>query len=212
MHDTSSESELRDLYCGILEEATDAGFVVPITSFRKEHRELLQAALIESQISTCQEELNQFIKGLETHQVLSLLKQDSNINNARCLLSGRTKPVTVTVLRSLLKFKYTEGNRKVDERATGQGFLTFLQATKGTATVVNGIKVDTKDVLMWLTGSTMIPAIGFHKQIDVEFGDDIFVNTCALSLRLKVQPNLSAADAVNYYTEIIINSQTFTQQ
>lgn len=65
---------------------------------------------------------------------------------------------------------------------------------------------------MWLTGSTSIPAIGFHKQIDVCFGTSTFVNTCALALTLKVQPQLSPADAVEHYTEIIINSQTFTQE
>lgn len=82
----------------------------------------------------------------------------------------------------------------------------------GTASIINGINLQPKDVLMWLTGSTIMPAIGFHKPIDVEFSrKTTFVNTCALVLRLKTQPHLPPADAVSYYTELIINSQTFTK-
>ena len=62
---------------------------------------------------------------------------------------------------------------------------------------------------MWLTGSTHIPAIGFHKTIDVDFGESIKVNTCALGLTLKTN-ELSGEDTVKYYTDMIINSQTFT--
>lgn len=82
----------------------------------------------------------------------------------------------------------------------------------GTATIINGINLQPKNVLMWLTGSTIVPAIGFHKPIDVYFSPNkTFVNTCALALTLKTQPGLSPADAVSYYTELIINSQTFTK-
>lgn len=63
---------------------------------------------------------------------------------------------------------------------------------------------------MWLSGSSVIPAIGFHKPIDIDFGESTFVNTCALAVTLKVQPELS--DAVTYYTELIINSQTFGKE
>ncbi|CAC5416076.1 unnamed protein product [Mytilus coruscus] len=70
-----------------------------------------------------------------------------------------------------------------------------------TATEINGIKVQLKDVMMWLTGSIIIPAIGFHKLINVDFTDSTFANTCALALTLKRQRDLSSEDAVSYYTE-----------
>lgn len=65
---------------------------------------------------------------------------------------------------------------------------------------------------MWLTGSTHIPATGFHKLIDVDFGEVTCVNTCALCLTLKTQKEMSPADAVAYYTELLINRQTFTKE
>ncbi|CAC5395883.1 unnamed protein product [Mytilus coruscus] len=135
---------------------------------------------------------------LDTHQVMSLLRQPENRASARSLFSGRVKPITVGKFRKLLKFKYTEGNANQDQKATGIGFLTFLQATK--------------DVMMWLTGSTIIPAMGFYKLIDVNFADSTFVNTCALALTITTQLEQSSEDAVSYYTELIINSQTFTKE
>ncbi|CAC5408273.1 unnamed protein product [Mytilus coruscus] len=92
---------------------------------------ILQVALLETQLNKCKKELDQFIKGLDTHHVLSLLKQDVNIACARTLFSGRVNPLTVQTLRNLLRFKYDTGNAALGQRATGQGFLTFLQATKG---------------------------------------------------------------------------------
>ncbi|XP_052094530.1 uncharacterized protein LOC127730269 isoform X2 [Mytilus californianus] len=212
MQDCTSEPDLQNMYSGIFDEAVDAGFIIPPSSFKKKHVNILLAALLETQLNKCKKELDQFIKGLDTHQVLSLLKQDVNIACARTLFSGRVKPLTVQTLRNLLKFKYDTGNAALDQRATGQGFLTFLQATKGTSTVINGIDIGPKEVLMWLTGSTAIPAIGFHKPIDVCFGSRTFVNTCALALTLEVRPELAPAEAVKFYSEIIINSQTFTQE
>ncbi|KAH3692973.1 hypothetical protein DPMN_193310 [Dreissena polymorpha] len=56
---------------------------------------------------------------------------------------------------------------------------------------------------MWLTGS-----VGFHKVIDVEFGDTLRVNTCALVLTLAEVPR-EVEDVVQHYSELLINSQTF---
>lgn len=72
-----------------------------------------------------------FYTGLDTHQVLSLLRQDRNIASGRTLFSGRVKPLTANAVRNHLKFNYSNGNEALDQRTTGQGFLTFLQATKG---------------------------------------------------------------------------------
>ncbi|OPL33674.1 hypothetical protein AM593_04441, partial [Mytilus galloprovincialis] len=212
MQASASDSEARDIYSSVLDIAADVGFIVPLTSFTRCHVKQLKAAFIESQISSCKDELNQFIEGLDTHRVLSLLRQTENMASARSLFSGRVKPLTVSQLRGLIRYSFKDGNAKGAEEATMQGFLTFLQATKGTATIINGINLQPKDVLMWLTGSTIVPAIGFHKPIDVYFSpNNTFVNTCALALTLKTQPGLSPADAVSYYTELIINSQTFTK-
>ncbi|XP_063406073.1 uncharacterized protein LOC134690032 [Mytilus trossulus] len=212
MQDSASDSEARDMYSSVLDIAADVGFIVPLTSFTRCHVKQLKAAFIESQISSCKDELNQFIEGLDTHRVLSLLRQTENMASARSLFSGRVKPLTVSQLRGLIRFNFKDGNAKRAEEATAQGFITFLQATKGTATIINGINLQPKDVLMWLTGSTIVPAIGFHKPIDIYFSSKrTFVNTCALVLKLKTQPHLSPADAVSYYTELIINSQTFTK-
>ena len=63
---------------------------------------------------------------------------------------------------------------------------------------------------MWLTGATAIPAVGFHKKIDVEFGDVNRVNTCALVLTLAHIPAV-VDDVVMYFTELVLNSQTFSR-
>ncbi|CAG2245984.1 unnamed protein product [Mytilus edulis] len=65
---------------------------------------------------------------LDTHQVLGLLRHDENKTKARGLFSGQVKPLAALALRQMMVFKYSEGNRRLGEMRTGQGFLTFLQA------------------------------------------------------------------------------------
>ncbi|CAC5413666.1 unnamed protein product [Mytilus coruscus] len=166
MQNIASDRDAKEVYSTVMDIATDIEFIVPITPFTKNQVKPLQAAFIENQISSCKDEINQFIEGLDTTQVMSLLLQPGNRASARSLFT----------------------------------------------TKIYGIKVQPKDVMMWLTGSTIIPAIGFHKLIDVNFADSTFVNTCALALTLKTHPDLSSEDAVSYYTELIINSQTFTKE
>ncbi|KAH3740992.1 hypothetical protein DPMN_047710 [Dreissena polymorpha] len=149
--------------------------------------------------------LNIFI-GLKTHQVLELLRLRPD--DSYCIFSGRTKPVTVEAVRLLLHFRYRTGNHAETDQQTAQGFLTFLRATKGSTASVNGVKLQPNDVLMWLTGSATMPAVGFHKVIDVEFGDTLRVNTCALVLTLAEVPR-EVEDVVQHYSELLINSQTF---
>lgn len=208
----SSDANLQNIYAQNFDEASDAGFMIPPASFTRRHVNVLKAACIEAQISIPKQSLDQFIEGLETHEVLSLLKREENIISARTLFSGRAKPVSVAELLSLLRFNYNSGSTLMEERTTGQGFTTFIHATKGTATEANGIHIGPKDVLMWLTGAVAIPAIGFHKQIDVNFGESTFVNTCALAITLKRQPDLNPLDAIPYYTSLVIDSQTFGQE
>ncbi|XP_061190391.1 uncharacterized protein LOC133198297 [Saccostrea echinata] len=208
----SSEDELQQQYMTITDYATDAGFLLPVRRFTEKHVPTLQACLIENQVVSCKEELDQFIKGLDTHQLISALQQEGTREKCRGLFSGKIKPVTAAAIRQLLKFKYTDGNKRQQEMVTGQGFLTFLQATKGSGATVNGINLKPKDVLMWLTGATHIPACGFHKSIDVEFGSTTNINTCALCLTLEVKESMTLDEAVTYYTELLINSQTFSKE
>ena len=64
------------------------------------------------------------------------------------------------------------------------------------------------DVLMWMTSSTTVLAVGFHKMIDVEFGSTTHVNTCALVVTFRAQ---EFDEPVNHYSELLVNSQTFGQ-
>lgn len=77
---------------------------------------------------------------------------------------------------------------------------------------MNGIIVSLEDILVWLSGARNIPAAGFHKKIDVEFSNAVQVNTCALSLTLKIEENMTPEDAVVHYAALLINSQTFTME
>ncbi|KAH3698363.1 hypothetical protein DPMN_055219 [Dreissena polymorpha] len=86
-----------------------------------------------------------------------------------CMFNRRKPPVTVADVRGLLNFKYRQDINQEADRKTGQQFVRFLQATKGDGATVNGITLKPHDVLMWMTGSAEIPALGFHKLIDVEF-------------------------------------------
>lgn len=76
---------------------------------------------------------------------------------------------------------------------------------------MNGITVTLEDLLMWMTGARQIPAAGFHKKIDVDFKDSVTVNTCALTLTLQII-DMAPEEAIKYYTELVINSQTFTNE
>jgi hypothetical protein len=67
------------------------------------------------------------------------------------IISGKLKPVTAASVRALLNFKYSDGIERMHEMETGQGFLTFLQATK-----CNG-QVKTTAILVYLIGNDITP-------------------------------------------------------
>ncbi|CAC5365484.1 unnamed protein product [Mytilus coruscus] len=207
MESCITDSDLQAHYCDIIEEASAVGFLVPVNKMTKKHLPVLKTATVQNHIEGAKEELDDFFRGLDTHQILSFLRRDDNILNARTLVCGRIKPLTALALKDLLVFKYSEGNRKIKELAAAHGFLTFIQASKGDGASVNGITVKPENILMWLTYH--IPAAGFHKQIDVLFGDVITINTCALCFTLKLS-DMTIEQAVEHYTEYLINSQTFT--
>ncbi|KAH3746334.1 hypothetical protein DPMN_180741 [Dreissena polymorpha] len=126
-----------------------------------------------------------------------------------CLFSGCKPPVTVTDVRDLLNINYRQDINREADRETGQQFVHLLQATKGDGATINGITLKTGIILMWMTGSAGIPAVGSHKQIDIEFGEEERVNTCALCVTLKhLMP--AVEDSLLYFTEQIINSSTFS--
>ena len=58
-----TKDELGEIYSSVLDEAADAGFILPVTSFSYEYVDTLQAALIEHQVTSCKDELDQFIQG-----------------------------------------------------------------------------------------------------------------------------------------------------
>ncbi|CAC5394392.1 unnamed protein product [Mytilus coruscus] len=125
---------------------------------------------------------NAFPRGLDTHKVLGLLRQEENRTKVMGLFSGQVRPMTVIGLRNLLNFKYSEGNSRLGEIKTGHGFLTFLQAASkktDSKAHVNGIVVSLEDILMWLSGARSIPATGFHKKIDDDFSNAVLLEyTC----------------------------------
>jgi hypothetical protein len=55
----SDEDTAKRLFLTIADSAIDAGFVVPY----KSHTPYLVAARVESQVSSCVQELDQFVKG-----------------------------------------------------------------------------------------------------------------------------------------------------
>ncbi|XP_063397453.1 uncharacterized protein LOC134681742 [Mytilus trossulus] len=211
----TSDEAVKQVYSTMEEERTGADFLVPVLKFNREMISSFKSALVEHPCSSCKEELDQFIRGLDTHQVLGLLRQDENKTKVRVLFSGQVKPLTALALRQMMVFKYSEGNRRLGEMRTGQGFLTFLQAASkktDSKAQVNGIVVTLEDILVWLSGARFIPAAGFHKKIDVEFSNAVQVNTCALTLTLKIEENMTPEDAVVHYAGLLINSQTFTME
>ncbi|XP_052258563.1 uncharacterized protein LOC127863221 [Dreissena polymorpha] len=124
----------------------------------------------------------------------SLIRVDAAAVALRWCHSIRRRVYKVAAPNSLW---HIDGNHKLISFNT-----VFYILTRSTASV-NGVKLQPNDVLMWLTGS-----VGFHKVIDVEFGDTLRVNTCALVLTLAEVPR-EVEDVVQHYSELLINSQTF---
>ena len=87
----------------------------------------------------------------------------------------------------------------------------MLFIISGSAATVNGFTLKPHDVLMWITAARAVPAIGFHKKIEVFFDEATRVNTCALVVTLGPRPP-AIENIVQYYTELVINSNTFQLQ
>ncbi|KAH3795257.1 hypothetical protein DPMN_148806 [Dreissena polymorpha] len=75
----------------------------------------------------CRDELDQFIEGLQTHNVMTLVREEKLC----CLFSVGKPPVTVVDVRGLLNFKYRQDINREADRETGLQFVRFIQATKG---------------------------------------------------------------------------------
>ncbi|CAC5392249.1 unnamed protein product [Mytilus coruscus] len=62
MESCISDSELQERYCAIIEQASAVGFLVPVNQMTKEHLPLLKTAMVQNQIESAKEELDDFVK------------------------------------------------------------------------------------------------------------------------------------------------------
>ncbi|KAH3855234.1 uncharacterized protein LOC127870976 isoform X2 [Dreissena polymorpha] len=76
MTHASSDRELQELYFSIYDQREAAGFMLLCNSFKKDHIPLLQSALVSNMVLDCRDELDQFIEGLRTHNVLTLVREE----------------------------------------------------------------------------------------------------------------------------------------
>ena len=77
------------------------------------------------------------------------------------------------------------------------------------------VTVQLEDVLMWLTGARMVPAVGFNRKIKVYFDQmrtTPKVHTCAPFIILPIRDELMRGRlSVSHFINWIVNSQGFGQ-
>ena len=78
--------------------------------------------------------------------------------------------------------------------------------------VTGTMKVDLKDVMMWLTGCQEIPPESADVKIKVSFSRNMYsrINTCSYEAVLAVNDMfMDPVTAVENYTKVVIDSQGF---
>ncbi|XP_031172194.2 G2/M phase-specific E3 ubiquitin-protein ligase-like isoform X1 [Sander lucioperca] len=174
--------------------------------------------------------LDQLIDGLSHYGVLSLLRENPSL---RVLLDipGEDKGQEADFVAGILKPSYSVlgSNRRAKEELMVVKFREFLQCvenkelreTYGDRTLTNDEEAFLKTlspghILAFATGSSKVPAIGFHPTPKLIFIHDDkkhlpIVHTCANELHLFVNATTMADDEFNYcFLVALMNGSLFS--
>ena len=194
------------------DERFAAGYSNPIVQMT-DKEEFLRCMALNYSVSSCQAELDQFVNGLELHDVLKVLR--AHPNQSRKLMQGQTEPLTAAMLDDMFKPELSpEGNIKREkEEEILFNFTHFLEEVeKGNVQYIgdqhwNNTKLTLGSVLSFVTGATSIPALGFNTAPVIKFDHNAPVgwkptaNTCANVLILPVNSTLKVYES--FKTEMI---------
>lgn len=66
----TSDEAVKQVYSTMEEERTGADFLVPVLKFNREMISSFKSALVEHPCSSCKEELDQFIRGIDENEMM----------------------------------------------------------------------------------------------------------------------------------------------
>lgn len=70
MDSCTSDDGVKEVYNTMEEERTEAGFLVPVLKFHRNMIASFKSALVEHPVSSCKEELDQFIRGIDENEMM----------------------------------------------------------------------------------------------------------------------------------------------
>jgi len=208
----TDSKEFEDAASYDFNERFSAGYCKPLVQI-VDKDEFERCIALNYTVSSCQAELNQFMKGLELHNVLSVLR--SHPNQSRKLFQGKTEPLTAEILDGIFEPELSPvGNIKREKEEEILFNLNhFLEEIeKGKVEYIgdehwSATKLTLGSILSFITGATNIPAVGFGTTPVIKFHHDAPVgwkptaNTCANELTLPVNSTLEVYDS--FKTEMV---------
>jgi hypothetical protein len=208
----TDSKEFEDAASFEFNERFSAGYCKPIVQM-VDKEEFLRCMILNYSVSLCQAELDQFVKGLELHNVLTVLRYHPN--QSRKLFQGNMEPLTAEMLDDMFTPELSPvGNIKRErEEEILFNFTHFVEEIeKGKVQYIGDAhwsktKLTLGSVLSFVTGATSIPALGFDTTPVIKFDHDAPVgwkptaNTCANELTLPVNTTLKGYDS--FKTEMV---------
>ena len=140
------------------------GYTKPLVTI-KEKNEFLKAISLHAIILHSVHELDQFIQGLTTCNILQLIRANSEQFRSAFQLSN--DKLTASLLDEIFMpvFSPEGGNRHVREEAIFFNFNRMLENVERGKVVEevqeDKVTISLSDILMFITGACQIPAIGF---------------------------------------------------
>ncbi|XP_019859560.1 PREDICTED: uncharacterized protein LOC109587781 [Amphimedon queenslandica] len=184
--DLAFQKALSD-HCDIL---FSTGFSKPICNVTiADKEEITRVVALHHTLLQCLAELDQLKKGLRSLGVLSIIEENKNIMKP-FFMYYPDNCITADKLKDLLRAHFAEkgtNTRKLQEEAYSY-FIRLLDECKDSPVAPNDLSI--QDVLVFFTGSDVIPPLGFTPRPSLYFDEFIaypFASTCALSLTLPIK-------------------------
>lgn len=213
----TDEGEFKDKASFESDFRFEAGFTKPYVTMQ-EKKEFFNCVSLHYTLLSSLSELSQFIDGLKTCNILTLIREFPNLFRP---VFQRSHDLTAELLDEMFQPKFSPdcSNRQAVEQNIMFHFNNFLEdVEKGKITCdINHeeVTLTLNQVLQFVTGAVEIPAIGFTPRPSIEFlhleqSRKISASTCSNTLKIPV--NTVSCDYNNFckeFTFCIMNCAGF---
>ena len=196
----------------------DAGYTKPIVTIA-DKEDFIRCHSLHYTILVSLSELNQYIDGLKTCNILDLIKAEPE--SFRCLFEVHHSKLSAEDVDSIFDPVYSPAgsNKFAIEQSIIFNFNQYLEDVENGKVVGQledrEVKISLNDILQFATGAQNVPAVGFSPHPTIVFQHDLVIsrkistNTCANILKFPVSGLEDRKRFSEEFTFCLLNSPGF---